>query len=146
VDFNHQFTVDAPLDRVWTLLVDVQQVAPCVPGAEVTAKQDDTHYRGTIKVRLGPVQMSYQGDLELDADRDDGVIILRLKGSELRGVGGASGTMTSRLTEADGRTTVDIHSHIDVSGRVAQFGRGLMQQVAGRMINQFAACLQGKLT
>lgn len=146
MEFDNQFTVRAPLDQVWTFMQNAQEVAPCVPGAAITDIIDHTHYRGTAKIKVGPVQMLYRGDLEMEPDEAQHVITLRAKGSEARGGGGASGTVTTRLTSTtDGGTQVDIHSQVDVSGRAAQFGRGLMQDVATKLIKDFAQCLQRKI-
>lgn len=145
MDFTNSFSVKAPFDQVWHILQDVHAVAPCVPGTSITEEIDPTHFRGTIKVKLGPIQMSFRGDLEMTPDDANHTIVIRARGSELRGVGGASGTITTRLTPEDGATHVEIDSRIDVSGRIAQFGRGIIQDVAGRNIKAFAACLEQKL-
>ncbi len=146
MEFTNSFTVQAPLTEVWTFMLDAQEVAPCVPGAQITETIDEQHYKGTVKVKLGAVQMNYRGEMELDPDEAARRIILRAKGSELRGSGGASGTVTTFLVEGpDGGTEVNIHSQIDVTGRVAQFGRGIMQDVANRLIREFAQCLEQKI-
>lgn len=146
MEFTNSFTVQAPLMEVWTFMLDAQEVAPCVPGAQITETVDERHYKGTVKVKLGAVQMNYRGEMELDPDEAARRIILRAKGSELRGSGGASGTVTTFLVEGpDGGTEVNIHSQIDVTGRVAQFGRGIMQDVANRLIREFAQCLEQKI-
>jgi len=146
MEFTNSFTVQAPLLEVWTFMLDAQEVAPCVPGAQITETIDERHYKGTVKVKLGAVQMNYRGEMELDPDEAARRIILRAKGSELRGSGGASGTVTTFLVEGpDGGTEVNIHSQIDVTGRVAQFGRGIMQDVANRLIREFAQCLEQKI-
>jgi carbon monoxide dehydrogenase subunit G len=147
MDFTNEFTVDAPLATVWEFMQNAEEVTPCVPGASITEQIDDTHYKGTVKVKLGAVQMSYRGEMEMVPDEGDRTITLQAKGRETRGSGGASGTVTTRLVDAgDGRTKVEIHSQIDVTGRVAQFGRGIMQDVANRLIKDFAACLEQKMT
>ncbi len=146
MEFTNSFTVQAPLTEVWTFMLDAHEVAPCVPGAQITETIDERHYKGTVKVKLGAVQMNYRGEMELDPDEAARRIILRAKGSELRGSGGASGTVTTFLVEGpDGGTEVNIHSQIDVTGRVAQFGRGIMQDVANRLIREFAQCLEQKI-
>lgn len=143
MEFTNAFTVAAPIEAVWPIFLDAESVAPCVPGAQITEALDDTHFRGTVKVKLGAVQMSYRGDLEMKSDEAQRIIVLAAKGTETRGSGGASGTFTIRLTSTDtGGTHVELHSHLDVTGRVAQFGRGIMQDVANRMIKDFARCLE----
>jgi carbon monoxide dehydrogenase subunit G len=146
VEFNNSFSVDAPLETVWTFMLNAQEVAPCVPGAQITEVIDDTHYKGTVKIKLGAVQMTYRGELQMEPNEAERVIVLRARGTEARGSGGASGTFTTTLTPAEGGgTTVDIRTDVDVTGRVAQFGRGLMQDVANRLIREFAQCLERKI-
>jgi carbon monoxide dehydrogenase subunit G len=147
MEFTNSFAVDVPLDRVWTLFLDARQVAPCVPGAELTESLDNTHHKGTVKVKLGAVQMTYRGELEMEPDESTRTIVLRARGSESRGGGGASGTFTTTLMPTEsGGTAVEIHTRVDVTGRVAQFGRGIMQDVANRMIKDFATCLERKVS
>lgn len=147
MEFTNSFTVKAPLETVWAFMLDAREVAPCVPGAELTESLDATHHRGTVKVKLGAVQMSYRGELEIEPDEAARTIVLRARGSETRGSGGATGTFTTTLTSPpEGGTHVDIQTHVDVTGRVAQFGRGIMQDVANRMIKEFAGCLEQKLS
>lgn len=146
MEFTNEFSVTAPIDQVWPILVDAEAVAPCVPGARITEVIDSTHYRGTVKVKLGAVQMSYRGELEMRADEAARTITLVAKGTEARGSGGASGTFTIALAPTDsGGTHVELHTQVDVTGRVAQFGRGIMQDVASRMIKEFAGCLEQKV-
>jgi carbon monoxide dehydrogenase subunit G len=145
MEFTNTFTVQAPLDEVWDFLLDAQEVAPCVPGATLTESVDAQHHKGTVKVKLGAVQMSYRGELEMLPDKSTSTIVLRARGTEQRGSGGASGTFTTHLSEESGSTTVEIQTKVDVTGRVAQFGRGIMQDVAYRMIKDFASCLETKL-
>jgi len=146
MEFTNTFDVQAPLQVVWDFMVDAQEVAPCVPGAQITETLDERHFKGMMKIKLGAVQMTYRGELEMDPDEGARLISLRAKGSEVRGSGGASGTVTTRVTEgSDGMTHVEIHSKIDVTGRVAQFGRGIMQDVSNRLIKEFAKCLETKL-
>jgi uncharacterized protein len=146
MDFTNNFSVNAPLERVWEFILKADQVTPCVPGAQITESIDDLHHKGLVKFKLGPVAMTYRGELEVQPDRASGSITLRAKGKEIRGIGGASGTVTTRLVEKDdGGTLVEIVSKVEVSGKVAQFGRGIMQDVANRMTRQFAECLEEKL-
>jgi carbon monoxide dehydrogenase subunit G len=147
VEFQHSFTVTAPMDRVMLQLSDVPEVAPCVPGAQITDQVDDRHYKGLVKVKLGAVQMTFRGDLELTVDQPAHKITLSGKGQETRGGSGASGTVLAELSEnGDGSTLVSLNSRVDVSGRLAQFGRSIIPDVAGRLIKEFAACLELKLT
>ena len=146
MEFTNTFDAQAPLQVVWDFMLDALEVAPCVPGAQITDTVDERHFKGMMKIKLGAVQMTYRGELEMDPDEGSRVITLRARGSEIRGSGGASGTVTTRVSEgSDGMTHVEIHSKIDVTGRVAQFGRGIMQDVSNRLIKEFAKCLESKL-
>jgi uncharacterized protein len=145
MEFTNTFTVNAPVDRVWALLMQPEEITSCVPGAAITEKVDDQHFKGTVKVKLGAVQVSYRGELEMQADAASHSIVLSGKGTETRGSGGASGNMTVSLVPGDARTEITVDSQIDVTGKVATFGRGIMQDVANRLTRQFATCLASKL-
>ncbi|HEX6506704.1 MAG TPA: SRPBCC family protein [Chloroflexota bacterium] len=146
MDFDNHFAVDAPLESVWAFMLKAEEVAPCVPGAQLTETLDETHFQGTVKIKLGAVQMTYRGELEMEADEASHRIVLHAKGTEMRGSGGATGTFTTVLSPGnDGETLVDIHSAVDITGRVAQFGRSIMQDVGNRLIREFANCLEQKL-
>lgn len=146
MDFTNTFTVRAPLQRVWEFLLDAYEVAPCVPGAEITEAIGERQFRGTVKVKLGAVQVVYRGELEQTADEAARTITLNGKGTEQRGGGGARGSATVTLEDQGAAVTqVTVQSHVDVTGRVAQFGRGIMQDVTNRLINEFARCLEQKI-
>ncbi len=147
MEFDNSFTVNAPLQRVWDFLLNVQEVAPCMPGAELTEVVSDTEYKGTVKIKLGAVQMSYKGTATISQiDEATHTVVLVASGRETRGTGNASSTTTSRLEEeGPNRTVVHLTSQVDVSGRVAQFGRGIMQDVASRLIGEFARNLEAKM-
>jgi carbon monoxide dehydrogenase subunit G len=145
MEFTNTFTVDAPIPRVWSLLMSPEEVTACVPGAAITEKVDDTHFKGTIKVKLGAVQVSYRGEMEMTPNETDHTIVLTGKGSETRGSGGATGSMTVSLAQEGSGTSVTVDSKVDVTGKVATFGRGIMQDVANRLTKQFASCLATKL-
>ncbi len=148
MEFDNSFTVNAPLQVVWDFLLNVQEVAPCMPGAELTEVVSDTEYKGTVKIKLGAVQMSYKGTATISKiDEATHTVVLVASGRETRGTGNASSTTTSHLEEeGPSRTVVHLNSQVDVSGRVAQFGRGIMQDVASRLIGEFARNLEAKLT
>jgi carbon monoxide dehydrogenase subunit G len=147
MEFDNSFTVNAPLQRVWDFLLNVEEVAPCMPGAVLTEVVSDTEYKGTVKVKLGAVQISYKGTATIrDVDEAAHTMVLVASGRETRGTGNASSTTTSQLVEeGPNRTVVNLHSQVDVSGRVAQFGRSIMQDVASRLIGEFARNLEAKL-
>ena len=140
---HNEATVAAPPEATWAALLDVPRVARALPGATVDPEPVEGAYRGTLTVRLGPVTMEYEGVVRLqDADEDARIATFHLQGREARGHGGATATITNRLTAVDGGTRVAVETDVAVTGRAAQFGRGLMEDVAGRMIEQFAARLE----
>jgi uncharacterized protein len=147
VEFSNSFVVASPADVVFRSLQNVEEVAPCVPGAQIIERADDGRFRGSVKVKLGAVQMTFRGDLRMTSDVPTRSIVLSGKGQEIRGGSGASGTVTATVVGLqDGTTRVDLKSTVDVSGRLAQFGRSIIPDVAGRLIREFATCLESKLT
>ena len=143
---ENSFSVNAPLEQVWTYLLDVQSLAPCVPGAELTEVVSDTEYKGTVTVKVGAVKMSYKGTLSIDeVDEANHRVVLTARGSETRGSGAAGGTVTSTVIQDGNKTTVNLVSEITVTGRVAQFGRNIIQDVSNRLIKDFASCLEAHL-
>src|SRR3954466_5861312 len=115
MDFTNSFTVDAPIDQVWTVVVDPQQVTPCVPGAQITEVIDASHFKGTVKVKLGAVQMTYRGEMEMHPDEATHSIALTGKGTDARGGGGASGQVSVQLESTGAGTHVTIVSKVDVT-------------------------------
>ncbi len=146
---NQSFDVTAPLDRVWNALVDVEHVAPCLPGARVTGRNDDGSYNGTLTIKIGPTTASYAGKLEMEQiDEGEHTATMQAAGTEKRGQGGAKATIVSRLApgEADG-THVDVATDLHITGRLARFGRGgMMEDISERLMKQFAERLQASLT
>lgn len=146
MQFTNEFQVQAPLQSVWDLVLDAEQVAPCVPGAQITEIVDRAHYKGTVKVKLGAVQMTYRGEMEVSPDEASRAITLIGKGKETKGTGSATGTFRVQLSEPRaGHTHVHITTDVDVTGKVAQFSRGILPDVAGRLIREFSQCLEQKL-
>ncbi len=145
--FNNSFTVDAPIDRVWEFLLDIPRVIPCMPGAELVETVDERTYIGQVGLRLGPIGVFYKGKVHFEqVDPVAHSMVMRGEGAEQKGGGGAFARITSRLAEADARTQVDIETDLQITGRIAQFGRtGIMQEVAKRMINHFAECLEREI-
>jgi uncharacterized protein len=141
------FTVRTPVDRLWTLLQDVQRIAPCLPGAELTETIDERTWRGVVHVRFGPVQLAFRGTVMME-ERDDTAhrATLSAKGTEQRGKGAATATVESWLEPAgDGATTVQLRSQITLTGPAAQLSRGLLPEVSRLLTGQFASCLQEML-
>jgi len=143
---SNEFVVAAPIERTWNVLLDVPRVARALPGARIEADSADGAWRGTMKIKLGPVTTEYAGSARLqDVDEDERVAGFFVQGHEARGQGTATATITSRLAEADGGTRVLVETDLRVTGRQAQLGRGLMQDVAGALLGEFSARLEREL-
>jgi uncharacterized protein len=137
--FENEFAVDAPVDEVWAAVLDVERVAPTVPGAKVLEKTSDTAYKVGIKVKLGPMTMQYKGDVEIvEADEASHRAVMKARAKESRGQGTADADVTMELSGDAARTTGKIVTEMKVSGKAASMGRGVMQDVAGRMVGTFA--------
>lgn len=143
---ENEFEVAAPIERVWGYLFDVERVAPCMPGAQLTETVDERNWKGKIVVKLGPVSLSFAGTVTMQ-ERDDDAhrVVLKASGMEQRGKGAASAVVTAWAEDADGGTSVHYTQDITVSGAVAQFSRGMMQDVSAKMTKQFADCLQANI-
>src|SRR5215204_3140770 len=140
---ENEFTVDVPVEDVWSVLLDLERVTPCLPGAALTEESGD-EYKGEMKVRLGPVSQEYQGTVKIEeADEAEHRAVIRAEGKDARGQGTASATITSTLQdEGNGNVRVHVETDMQITGRVAQFGRGLHQEVAAKLLNRFAECLR----
>ena len=145
---EQSFEVDAPLDRVWQTLIDVEHVAPCLPGAAVTGRNDDGSYNGTFTVKIGPTTASYTGRLEMEnVDESSHTATMQAQGTDKRGQGGAKATILSRLAPADGNgTRVEVVTDYHITGRLARFGRGgMIEDISERLLREFAKRLQTSL-
>jgi carbon monoxide dehydrogenase subunit G len=148
VKLEQQFEVDAPLDVVWAALIDVQRVAPCLPGAEVTDLDEDGTYNGTFSVKLGPTTASYRGKLKIEeVDEAAHRATMRASGTDKRGQGGAKALMVSTVKPSDaGGTLVDVATDFTITGRLASFSRGgMIKDISNRLLREFAQCLQETL-
>jgi carbon monoxide dehydrogenase subunit G len=147
VRLEESFEVDAPVEDVWRALIDVQRVAPCLPGAEITEVGEDGTYRGNFQVKLGPTTAAYRGTLKLESlDEAAHVATMSANGQDKRGQGSAKATMVSTVTEAEGGTRVHVDTDFTITGRLARFGRGgMIQDISKRLLGDFAACLQEEL-
>ena len=143
---ENTFDVDAPLDRVWSYLLDVEKVVPCMPGAELTETIDDQNWKGKVTIKLGPVSLTFAGKVTM-AELDEAAhrAVMKASGMEQRGKGAASATITSTLASNGPGTHVTIAQDLKVSGQVAQFSRGMMQDVSNKLTQQFADCLQANM-
>ncbi|WP_370971793.1 SRPBCC family protein [Amycolatopsis sp. cg9] len=142
---DHEFTVPAPIGEVWQAVVDPERVAPCMPGATLTKVEGDA-FSGTVKVKLGPISLLYKGNGEF-LEKDDAAhkVTIKASGKDSRGAGTASATVTLTLTESDGGTHGAVATDLAITGKPAQFGRGLISEVGGKILDTFAGCLSGKL-
>jgi carbon monoxide dehydrogenase subunit G len=145
---EQSFTVAAPVEEVWDALVDVERIAPCLPGAEITGQGPDGSYEGNFTVKLGPTTASYRGSLKMDSlDEASRTATMHAKGTDKRGQGGANATIVSTLREEGGETTVDVITDFTITGRLARFGRGgMIEDISKRMMRDFSQCLQATLT
>jgi len=145
--FEHAFVVKAPADRVWAYLTDPFRVAPALPGAAITEKLDDRTYAGTITVKVGPVSARYKVTARFETlDPVAHTAEMVASAQDTSGRGGADMKMTSRITERPGgESEVSVASEVNVTGIMAQFGRGLMQDVSDQMLQRFTEAMRAEL-
>jgi carbon monoxide dehydrogenase subunit G len=143
---ENEFTVDVPIEDAWNVLLDLERVTPCLPGAALTEESGD-EYKGEMKIRLGPVTQEYSGTVKIEeADEESHRAVLKANGKDARGQGTASATITSTLEdEGNGSTRVHVETDMQLTGRAAQFGRGVQQEVAEKLLSQFAECLENEI-
>ena len=144
---NNEFTVDVPVDDVWNVLLDLERITPCLPGASLTEETGEREYDGAMKVKLGPVTQQYRGTVKIqEADESAHRAVLRADGKDARGQGTASATIVSTLhDEGDGTTKVSVETDMQITGRAAQFGQGIQQQVSEKLLSRFADCLEEEI-
>lgn len=143
MEFVNQFVVPEPIDDAWKLLSDVPTIAPCLPGAQVRPLDDGT-YEGTVSIKVGPMKAGYQGIASFaEIDEDKRVMVLDARGSETSGKGSAAAVVRVSLSEkGPDATLVDVVTELQVTGRIAQFGRSIMADVGARLIGQFASNIE----
>ncbi|NUS54941.1 MAG: SRPBCC family protein [Streptomycetaceae bacterium] len=138
--------IPVPADEAWAVLLDIERIAPCVPGATLTG-QDADGYHGKMKVKIGAIGLTYNGTVKfLSQDQDAKVAVLEASGREMRGNGTAKALVTCRLVEAGAATEVFVETELGITGKPAQFGRGALAEVSGALIGRFAANLAEELT
>ena len=143
---ENSFEVAAPVEAAWELLTDVPAVVPCMPGAELLDERAGGTWKAKLNVKLGPIALQFLTDVRhQEVDEAARRIVLAAKAREARGRGNAQATIESRLSEATGGTRVEITTDVRLQGTVAQYGRGVVADVAARMTEQFAACVARKL-
>lgn len=142
---ENQFSIAVPVEEAWQVLLDIERVAPCVPGATLTSNEGD-QFKGKVKVKLGPIALSYAGIIKFRSrDEQAKIAVLEGSGREARGNGTASAVVTCRLVEAGDHTDVFVETDLDITGKPAQFGRGAMAEVAGKLIGQFSENLAAEI-
>ena len=144
MELKNSFTVPADVETAWKTLLDVEAIAPCMPGATLESVNGD-EFTGNVKVKLGPVSMTYGGEARfLSKDEATHTAVIEGTGKETRGSGTAKANVTTALvSEGPNTTRVDVTTDLTITGKAAQFGRGVMQDVAGRLVGQFASNLEG---
>jgi uncharacterized protein len=142
MELTNDFRVALPVDRAWAVLTDVERIAPCLPGAQLQEVEGE-EYRGIVKVKVGPITAQYKGKATfVSQDAEKHVAVLRAEGRETRGQGNANATITATLTPDDGGTAVSVVTDLTVTGRVAQFGRGVLADVSAKLLDQFVDNLE----
>jgi len=147
MDLNHQFTVNVPIAEAWVILTDLERIAPCLPGAQLTEVEGDT-YRGQVKIKVGPILAQFKGQASF-VSRDDVAHKATLKGEgrDTTGKGNASALITAELTSVSPTsTTCTVHTDLTISGKVAQFGRGALADVSDKLLAQFSENLNQLIT
>jgi hypothetical protein len=146
---ENEFTVAAPVDLLWSYLLDVEKIAPCMPGAELTEVVDERNWKGKLNAKFGPVSLSFAGTVVMD-ERDDAAhrVSLAAKGMEQKGKGAANAKVTSWLEPgpSEDTTTVKMQADITLTGAAAQLSRGLLPEISKKLTQQFADCLQASMT
>jgi carbon monoxide dehydrogenase subunit G len=142
VEIADSFRVDRPIDETWKVLLDIERIAPCLPGAELQEVEGDD-YRGVVKVKVGPITAQYKGTAKLaEVDEAGRRIVLDAAGRDTRGQGNAKATIVVTMREDAGTTAVDVNTDLSITGKVAQFGRGVMADVSAKLIRQFVENLE----
>jgi uncharacterized protein len=145
MELTNDFTVDVPVDQAWEVLTDLERIAPCMPGAELRDIEGDD-YHGVVKVKVGPITAEYRGKVTF-VERDAGAhrAVLRAQGREVRGQGQANATITATLAEADASTRVSVVTDLNITGKVAQLGRGVLADVSNKLMSEFVQSLEATL-
>ena len=145
MELKHEFTVPASVEETWTAFNDIESVAACFPGATVTSVEGDT-FAGSCKVKLGPIALVYNGSgTFVEKDESARRMVIDAKGKDKRGNGTAGAHVTATMTEAGTGTRVEVLTDLAITGKPAQFGRGVMQDVSDKLLGQFTACLEQKV-
>jgi carbon monoxide dehydrogenase subunit G len=142
MELTNEFRVGIPPDQAWKVLTDVERIAPCMPGAQLQ-EIDGDEYRGVVKVKVGPITAQYKGKATfVEQDEAGGRAVLRAEGRDTRGQGNANATITATLVPDGDGTRVTVATDLTVTGKVAQFGRGVLGEVSAKLLGQFVDCLE----
>ncbi|GAC1478364.1 MAG: hypothetical protein NVS1B12_14660 [Acidimicrobiales bacterium] len=142
MELTNEFRVGVPVDQAWAVLTDVERIAPCLPGAQLQEIEGD-QYRGVVKVKVGPITAQYKGTATfIEKDDTSHVAVLRAEGRDTRGQGNANATVTATLVADGNATAVKVVTDLTITGKVAQFGRGVLADVSGKLIGQFVENLE----
>ncbi|RNI22770.1 SRPBCC family protein [Flexivirga caeni] len=145
MDLTHSFTVPAGVDETWVAFQDIESVAECFPGAQITSASGDS-FEGTVKVKLGPIALVYKGTGTFtERDEEAHRMVIDAKGKDRRGNGTAGALVTATMTAVDEGTRVEVVTDLSITGKPAQFGRGVIQDVSDKLLGQFVDCLQQKV-
>jgi carbon monoxide dehydrogenase subunit G len=143
---EEQFEVQAPVQRVWEYLIDPARVVVCIPGAELLESQDERTFVGAVKVKVGPMTMSYKGLMKfIEVDEQGRQVRMVGEGRESGGAGSAKVTMLSKVTPHGGGSLVVVSAEVDLVGKIVQFGRGMIEEVSKQLFRQFSACVKQRL-
>ena len=145
---EQSFEVQAPIAEVWQALIDLERVAPCLPGAAITERDEDGTYHGTFQVKLGPTTASYRGTIKIEeADEATHRATMKARGTDKRGQGGANATIVNTLSDdGKGGTKVEAITDFTITGRLARFGRGgMIEDISNRLMRDFSSCLQSRI-
>lgn len=146
MQLEHEFTVPVPVETAWDVLLDVERLAPCMPGAVLDEIRGD-EFDGRVKVKVGPITVTYGGTAAfLEKDVENRRLVIKATGKEAKGAGTAAATITAVLKEADGETRVCVSTDLAITGRPAQFGRGVMVDVSNKILGKFVECLSAQIT
>lgn len=145
MQIDNEFTVGVPVERAWEILTDLEGIAPCMPGAQLTGRDGDV-YQGKVRVKVGPVVSEYAGTATF-VEKDDAArrAVISASGRDSRGAGNASAQIVAQLRPDGASTIVSVDTDLRISGKIAQLGRGMIKEVSTKLLGQFVECLEGKL-
>jgi carbon monoxide dehydrogenase subunit G len=142
---DNEFTVGVPIDRAWAVLTDLEGIAPCMPGAVLTGVEGDV-YSGKVKIKVGPITSEYAGTARFtERDEANHRAVIDASGRDVRGAGNAAAAITAQLRAEGSSTVVSVDTDLKISGKIAQFGSGMIKEVSTKLLGQFVDCLEGKL-